>query len=123
MSKNTPQPHNSAEKASKTSRPPVVVVMGHVDHGKSTLLDYIRNTNIVDKEVGGITQRMSAYEVVHKVANSNDKKGSTMYGRFAALISRYASRVCGFTPSSAETMRIAMSAAFAPRERIALKDS
>lgn len=47
-------------------RPPVVVVMGHVDHGKSTLLDYIRQTNIVDKEVGGITQRMSAYEVVHK---------------------------------------------------------
>jgi len=74
MSKNTSQPHISAE---KTSRPPVVVVMGHVDHGKSTLLDHIRNTNIVDKEVGGITQRMSAYEVVHKVANSNDKKGAT----------------------------------------------
>jgi translation initiation factor IF-2 len=49
-----------------TQRPPVVVVMGHIDHGKSTLLDYIRNTNVVDKEVGGITQRMSAYEVIHK---------------------------------------------------------
>lgn len=48
-----------------TSRPPVVVVMGHIDHGKSTLLDYIRHTNVVDKEVGGITQRMSAYEVAH----------------------------------------------------------
>ncbi len=46
-------------------RAPVVVVMGHIDHGKSTLLDYIRSTNIVDREVGGITQRMSAYEVVH----------------------------------------------------------
>jgi translation initiation factor IF-2 len=54
-------------KKHNTSRPPVVVVMGHVDHGKSTLLDYIRKTNIVDKEVGGITQRMSAYEVIHKV--------------------------------------------------------
>jgi translation initiation factor IF-2 len=58
----------------KTPRPPVVVVMGHVDHGKSTLLDYIRQTNIVDKEVGGITQRMSAYEVIHKATDSNGKK-------------------------------------------------
>lgn len=42
---------------------PVVVVIGHVDHGKSSLLDYIRKTNIVDKEAGGITQKISAYEV------------------------------------------------------------
>ncbi len=46
-------------------RAPVVSIMGHVDHGKSTLLDYIRNTNIADREVGGITQKMSAYEVEH----------------------------------------------------------
>lgn len=52
-----------AQKNTETSRPPVVAVLGHIDHGKSTLLDYIRTTNIVDKEVGGITQNMSAYEV------------------------------------------------------------
>jgi translation initiation factor IF-2 len=49
----------------KTERPPVICIMGHIDHGKSTLLDYIRKTNIVDKEAGGITQKISAYEVIH----------------------------------------------------------
>ena len=44
---------------------PVVIIMGHVDHGKSTLLDYIRKSNIADREVGGITQKMSAYEINH----------------------------------------------------------
>jgi translation initiation factor IF-2 len=46
-------------------RPPVICIVGHVDHGKSTLLDYIRKTNIVDGEAGGITQKVSAYEVEH----------------------------------------------------------
>ena len=56
------------------ARPPVVAVMGHIDHGKSTLLDYIRKTNITECEIGGITQCISAYEVVHKDEEGNDKK-------------------------------------------------
>lgn len=61
----------------QTSRPPVIVVMGHIDHGKSTLLDYIRKTNTTAKEAGGITQHLSAYEVAIPISNGSDTRRMT----------------------------------------------
>ena len=63
----------SKDSATTASRPPIVAIVGHIDHGKSTLLDYVRKTAVALGEAGGITQHLSAYEATHKNATGTHR--------------------------------------------------
>ncbi|HRY52827.1 MAG TPA: translation initiation factor IF-2 [Candidatus Portnoybacteria bacterium] len=80
---------NKPEKQNNDSqtRPPIVVILGHVDHGKTSILDYIRKSKVAEKESGGITQHIGAYQVEHdgKLISFIDTPG---HEAFSAMRSR-----------------------------------
>ena len=72
-----------AEGQNLKNRPPVIVVLGHVDHGKTTLLDYVMKTNVAGGESGGITQHIGAYEI--EIGNPPSQEAAARQGKITFI--------------------------------------
>ncbi|PIP86509.1 translation initiation factor IF-2 [Candidatus Campbellbacteria bacterium CG11_big_fil_rev_8_21_14_0_20_44_21] len=79
---------------SEIERAPVIVVMGHIDHGKSRFLDYVRKSNVVAKEAGGITQHISAYQAKVELKDGREKKITFLDTPGHAAFSKMRTRGC-----------------------------
>src|SRR3990167_9970163 len=98
----------------KDKRAPIVVVLGHIDHGKTTLLDKIRETSVAEKEAGGITQHIGAYEIKQpKAITFIDTPGHEAFAKMRSRGARVADVALlvvaaddGVKPQTQEALRV-----------------